>query len=220
MPFGVAWQDHQDARAWAKEALYERTTIAVDGSQISPTVDFFPPVGAIQIGWFVNEHCAGGRYEKELEFAVLSPDELRDQDDSDGDESYAVQTVNQVRFVRECRRLRLLMASTQSCRRTGALSVFSTVRLSSVLPGKISQPRGAEYIGAISRLAAGPGGGPAGTAGRLCGQLPQPRHRHDGVAPARPKGATCRSMTAICWPNTGLTGAIAAPSSSRRATTG
>ena len=72
LPFGVAWTDHQAARAWARTVLEGCTTIAVDGSQITPAPEFVPPVGAIQVGWFINPHRADMAYVKDLEFDVLA----------------------------------------------------------------------------------------------------------------------------------------------------
>jgi hypothetical protein len=46
---------------------------AVDGSQIPPSKELSVPVGAIQIGWFLNYHLPGGRYEKDVLFMVLAP---------------------------------------------------------------------------------------------------------------------------------------------------
>ena len=54
IPFGQSWQNHSESRNWALEVLRNRTVIAVDGSQITPTKDVAPPIAAIQIGWFVE----------------------------------------------------------------------------------------------------------------------------------------------------------------------
>lgn len=70
------WKNHEDSRGWAFEILKDRTTFAVDGSQIPPTRDFSMPVAAVQIGWFENPHSDKKRYEKNAEFFILSPDEL------------------------------------------------------------------------------------------------------------------------------------------------
>jgi hypothetical protein len=60
LPFAQRWQNHQEARAWALATLYNRPVLAVDGSQITPTKDLVPPVGAVQIGWFINPHREAG----------------------------------------------------------------------------------------------------------------------------------------------------------------
>ncbi len=111
LPFGRGWHTHQDARAWALETLAGRPVIAVDGSQVTPTKDFSVPVGAVQVGWYVNYHAPGGRYVKNVEFEVLGPDELAATEDDlelSGD-GFPNWRVNQVRFVRECQRLCRLM---------------------------------------------------------------------------------------------------------------
>lgn len=112
LPFPQSWGNHRDARAWALEILLNRPVLAVDGSQITPSKDFAPPVGAVQIGWFINEHRPGGSYVKDVEFEILSPDEL--SDDADGiqdrpDNNFPNQNVNCQRFVRECEKLCELM---------------------------------------------------------------------------------------------------------------
>lgn len=108
LPFGRAWQSHDAARAWAQPVLQDAPVAAVDGSQIMPTKDISLPLGAVQIGWFVNYHAAGGRYEKDVSFEVLAPDELGDEID-DLENGYPEWRVNQQRFVGECRRICLLM---------------------------------------------------------------------------------------------------------------
>jgi len=75
-PFGHRWANHQEARDWALKALRGVTTLAVDGSQITPSPDFSIPVGAVQVGWFENPHRADGEYTKDIRFEVLPPQEL------------------------------------------------------------------------------------------------------------------------------------------------
>jgi hypothetical protein len=111
--FEENWRNHRDARSWALAVLYERPSLAVDGSQITPTKDFSVPVGAVQIGWFINEHRSAlengtSTYVKDVQFEVLPPDELGDEEDEDGD--FPNWRVNQLRFVRECEKLCELMA--------------------------------------------------------------------------------------------------------------
>ena len=109
IPLGVTWQNREQASQWALETLDGRPSLAVDGSQIVPTTDYSPPVGAVQIGWFFNDRCpiadgdAAGRYEKDIAFEVLAPDELLD---SGGDDSvFPNWRVNQERFILECAKL-------------------------------------------------------------------------------------------------------------------
>ena len=108
IPFGQSWQNHSESRNWALEVLRNRTVIAVDGSQITPTKDVAPPIAAIQIGWFINHHQEGGSYEKDVEFDVLTPADFESEDE-EGDLFSAVSVVNQVRFERECEKLAALM---------------------------------------------------------------------------------------------------------------
>jgi hypothetical protein len=74
--FEQIWKNHEDSRSWAFEILKDRTTFAVDGSQIVPVRDTSMIVGAVQIGWFENPHSETKPYEKNAEFFVLSPTEL------------------------------------------------------------------------------------------------------------------------------------------------
>jgi hypothetical protein len=109
------WQNHRDARAWALSVLYNRPSLAVDGSQIMPTKDYSMPVGAVQIGWFVNEHQQASdngfpTYVKDIAFEVLSPNELGEDGEENGDGDFPNWRVNQLRFVMECEKICELMA--------------------------------------------------------------------------------------------------------------
>jgi hypothetical protein len=115
LAFKESWANHRDARQWALAILYERPSLAVDGSQITPTKDYSVPVGAVQIGWFVNEHRqslgngnGSASYVKDIYFEVLPPDELGDDEDEEGGE-FPSWRVNQRRFVLECEKLCELM---------------------------------------------------------------------------------------------------------------
>lgn len=82
VPFEAAWQNHQQARAWASDILDDRTTFAADGSQIYAGKETSAPIAAVQIGWFENPHNFGTAYEKSARFELLSPADLfYDQDD-------------------------------------------------------------------------------------------------------------------------------------------
>ncbi len=111
LAFEPTWRHHQDAWAWALDVLRDRAVAAVDGSQITPTKDFSVPVGAVQIGWFINYHSAGGAYVKDIDFEILAPQQLAaDQDGDDVEYGFPDWRVNQERFVRECEKLCALMA--------------------------------------------------------------------------------------------------------------
>lgn len=98
-PFCQRFTHHQEARAWALRVLHGVTTLAVDGSQITPTHDFSIPVGAIQVGWFENPHDEGKDYVKDILFEVLPPDELAGEIEEGG---YPDLKVNLRRFQLEC----------------------------------------------------------------------------------------------------------------------
>ena len=159
LAFDQQWDNHQEARVWARKILGNRITIAVDGSQIAPSPDYRPLVGATQIGWFINEHASSGRYIKDLAFEVLAPDELIDSsggdagsDDAGDDESVATQIVNQVRFVKECEQLCLLMAAYDGGPNDRwPLSFFDGSFIIS-FAGKINDVRAGQYIDAIRKL--------------------------------------------------------------------
>lgn len=125
-PFAPRWADHRGARRWALTVLSGVTTLAVDGSQITPSPDYALPVGAVQVGWFENPHGTDGDYVKDVHFEILTPNELylgRDRDGLAGDSAdapyadtesdassgdaptgltYPDDIVNRRRFVLEC----------------------------------------------------------------------------------------------------------------------
>ncbi len=103
VPFDQAWDNHEQARSWAKEVLTGVPTIAVDGSQITPSKEISVPVGAVQIGWFINPHDGGQTYVKDIHFDVLAPDELAGEDEEIV--GFPDWMVNVRRFVLECEKL-------------------------------------------------------------------------------------------------------------------
>lgn len=81
IPFGLAWQDHEAARAWAFDQLAGRPTFAADGSQIEPDKRFSVPVALVQVGWFENLHAPEApHYRKDVDVRVLGPDDLREDE--------------------------------------------------------------------------------------------------------------------------------------------
>lgn len=110
--FNTQWNNHEEARVWAKQILQGQPTFAVDGSQIPHSRDFSIPVAAIQIGWFENPHSRSQPYLKDLLFEVLTPDELATYEE-DGDTSdstldggaFPGVLINLRRFQGECHRM-------------------------------------------------------------------------------------------------------------------
>jgi hypothetical protein len=149
LPFAQRWQSHENARAWALDVLTDAPVAAVDGSQIMPSKELSLPVAAIQVGWYINYHAAGGRYEKDVRFEVLAPDELA-SDDSGGE--FADWRVNQRRFVLECDQLCELMArfaAEPDARRP--LCLFDGSFIIS-FAGQLRPDRGMPYVRAVERL--------------------------------------------------------------------
>ncbi len=110
LAFGQQWQNSEQAQQWALETLHRRPVVAVDGSQITPTTEYSYPVGAVQVGWFLNEHreataLEARTYEKDIAFEVLAPDDLMDVDGGDGGGVFPDWRVNQERFKLECAKL-------------------------------------------------------------------------------------------------------------------
>ncbi len=113
LPMGIFCTSQEEWRRWALRRLEGRPVAAVDGSQISPNKEYSPALGAIQVGWFVNSHAPDGSYTKNVEFEVMTPDELAGEE-ADGDGNYAGWYIEQQRFVGECARLVLLMHEAQA----------------------------------------------------------------------------------------------------------
>ena len=81
LPFGRLWRSHEEARAWAVDALVDRATFAADGSQILPGREVSMPVAAVQVAWFENPHARDGAgYRKEWDFRLVTPKELSETD--------------------------------------------------------------------------------------------------------------------------------------------
>ncbi len=149
LPFAQRWRSHEDARAWALAVLADRPVAAVDGSQIMPSKEMSPPVAAVQVGWYVNYHSAGGRYEKDVRFEILAPEELA-LDDSGAE--FADWRVNQRRFILECEQLCDLMVrfgNEPEDRRP--LCLFDGSFIIS-FAGQLRPERGLPYVRAVQQL--------------------------------------------------------------------
>jgi hypothetical protein len=109
VPFGRPFAHHEEARAWAEQAIARTTTIAVDGSQILPWRDVSIPVALVQAGIFVNPHDAAQPYVKDVVVEVLGPEDLAAPADIQDEEEHlrlaAEEIVNLRRFQLETRTL-------------------------------------------------------------------------------------------------------------------
>ncbi|MBN1250286.1 MAG: DNA double-strand break repair nuclease NurA [Anaerolineae bacterium] len=150
VPFGGGWASHEEARAWAREVLEDVPTIAVDGSQITPTTDLSVPVGAVQIGWFVNPHRPGSPYIKSIDVEVLAPDELG-EDDSGG-HAFPDWRVNLRRFAGECEHMMGWMAHFRDAARKPVCFFDGSLILSFVQQMRPERQR--QYIKALKALLA------------------------------------------------------------------
>lgn len=84
VPFVNKWTNKEESLAWAKSVLQDIPTIAADGSQIPPSKDISIPIGVVQVGWYENKHQESGKYVKDIECQVLSPDDLTDEEREEG----------------------------------------------------------------------------------------------------------------------------------------
>jgi hypothetical protein len=85
IPFGREFANHEQTRQWA-ECIEGITTLAVDGSQLQPWRDASIPVALVQVGLFANPHQRGQPYTKDVRLEVLSPDEIMEQSEVEGEE--------------------------------------------------------------------------------------------------------------------------------------
>ncbi len=103
-PFPAHWDNHEQARQWAAQALRGIPTFAADGSQIAPSRDLSLPVGLIQIGWFLNPHSPALPYEKDVSLELLTPEDLQNGEMMLGD-----QEVGWRRFRGEVERIKVFL---------------------------------------------------------------------------------------------------------------
>ncbi len=113
--FPHRWNNHEAARRWAYTTLYQKTTFAVDSSQIQPSVRFSIPVAAVQVAWFENPHTTEGNFVKKTRLEILSPQDLM------ASSQIPEQTVNLRRFQMEIQQLCEFM---RSYRKTSIPVVF------------------------------------------------------------------------------------------------
>jgi len=94
--FDQEFHNHEEARAYASQILFDRTTFSVDGSQIQPVPDISIPVAAVQVGWFENPHNPSKNYVKDIKIDILPPEDIFI--DRNGVSVFSDQTVSQRRF--------------------------------------------------------------------------------------------------------------------------
>jgi hypothetical protein len=153
LPFGPTWTSHEAARAWALGVLSGRPVAAVDGSQISPTKDFNIPVGAIQVGWFINPHEVGVPYVKDVSFQVLSPDELaEDAKEAVDDRAMPDWRVDQARFIAECEQLCQIMADYADAPQRSKPLCFFDGSLNISFAVQLKTGRAQPYLSAVRKL--------------------------------------------------------------------
>jgi hypothetical protein len=146
IPFGERWRSHEDARAWARQALTDCPVAAVDGSQILPSKEIAPPIAAVQVGWYINYHAVPGRYEKDVRFEVLPPGELAA---GEGDAEFADWRVNQRRFELECEQLiELIVRFGREAEARRPLCLFDGSFIVS-FAGQLRPERGMPYVRAV-----------------------------------------------------------------------
>jgi hypothetical protein len=150
VPFGSGWTNHEQARGWALDVLAGVTTAAVDGSQITPTKDVSMPVGAVQIGWFVNPHTDDVRYVKDVTFDVLPPDELAGEEEEGF--GFPDWRINLRRFAGECHKLIELMAAHRDAEVRPVCFFDGSLVVSFVQPLRPERQR--EYVRAVMDLLA------------------------------------------------------------------
>lgn len=150
--FGGRFGNHEEARAWACDALLNHTTFAADGSQIAPLKEFSVPVAAVQVAWFENHHTRDGRYTKDVDFDVLAPDELRVE--YEGERAYSEQAVFLRRFELEVATLCRLMrqsAGTADATKKLPLAFFDSSLVIS-FADRLQQDVRAAYVELVLRL--------------------------------------------------------------------
>jgi hypothetical protein len=107
VPFAREWRTHEEARAWAVDALLDRVTFAADGSQLLPGREISLPVAAVQVAWFENPHTRdGSSYRKEWDFSLVTPKELLE---TEGAAMTAADLVGLRRVVKELEAVRAFL---------------------------------------------------------------------------------------------------------------
>lgn len=144
IPFPQIWKNHEESRKWAFEVLQNRTTFAVDGSQIPPTRDISMTVAAIQVGWFENPHSDKIRYEKNAEFFILSPGDLMPSPEE--------ARVNERRIQEEVRKVREFLEKKKGWRERGERMPLAFYDNTLLVPFPLSPKGASNYIELMQNL--------------------------------------------------------------------
>lgn len=111
MRFGQVWENREQSLAWARDRITNIATVAVDGSQIYPSRDVSIPIALVQVGWYENFHTDDGKYEKDVDFDIMTPTDLQV---NHGGEPVD-RRVNMRRFEMEVERLIAYMEAHAGC---------------------------------------------------------------------------------------------------------
>ena len=76
LAFDKVWHSHEEARRWALGILFDRVTGAADGSQYLPGREITLPIAAVQVAFFENPHTREGKYIKEAQISLITPEEI------------------------------------------------------------------------------------------------------------------------------------------------
>lgn len=153
IPFDADWVNHQAARTWAVEVLQGKPVVAVDGSQIVPTKDLNIPVGAVQVGWYINYHASGGQYVKDVEFEILGPAELNEEPEEElGDSLTPSWRVSQERFLREVDRLCAIIEDFADAPEEAKPLCFFDGSFIVSFAGQLRPERARPYVQAVTKL--------------------------------------------------------------------
>lgn len=144
--FTESWNNHEESRKWAFEILQNRTTFAVDGSQIPPTRDISMTVAAVQVGWFENPHSENIRYEKSAEFFILSPSELLPNP--------AETRVSERRIQEEVRKVKQFLSRKQGWQERGERMPLAFYDNTLLVPFPLSTDSKGKYIEEMRHLIA------------------------------------------------------------------
>lgn len=142
--FNQNWNNHEESRKWAYEVLQNRTTFAVDGSQIPPTRDISITVAAVQVGWFENPHSESIRYEKNAEFFILSPSDLLPSPEE--------ARVNERRIQEEVRKTREFLEKKKGWQERGERMPLAFYDNTLLVPFPLSQKGKSNYIELMQNL--------------------------------------------------------------------